>query len=68
MVIESETPLIKKRLVRKNVWVVQFVNNANMSIDGKVLSGLLLTVKKTNKKMEKLFIHFFITLFNVGIL
>ena len=50
MVIESETPLIKKRLVRKNVWVVQFVNNANMSIDGKVLSGLLLTVKKKIKK------------------
>ena len=49
MVIESETPLIKKRLVRKNVWVVQFVNNANMSIDGKVLSGLLLTVKKKKK-------------------
>ena len=68
MVIESEMPLIKKRLVRKNVSVVQFVNNANMSTDGKVLSGLLLTVNKKKKKMENLFIHFFITLFNVGIL
>ena len=54
MVIESEMPLIKKRLVRKNVWVVQFVNNANMSTDGKVLSGLLLTVNKKKKKNGEL--------------
>lgn len=60
MVIESETPLIKKRLVRKNVWVVQFVNNANMSIDGKILSGLLLTVKKTKTKNgELIYTHFY---------